>query len=89
MHPDAARQALQRACWNCTHYAGIAPCGNSARCMHRGQLHIHSPIGGCVYFTREPGADDRLALPPGFDLGGMSPVWRDAVREVLAREPAA
>ena len=56
--------------------------------MFRGQFHIQAPVGECRYYVREPGNDNRLALPAGFKLGGRSPVWRDAVLQVLATEAA-
>lgn len=83
---DAASESLRVACWHCTSYAGIAPGGNSARCMFRGQPNIQSPLGGCAYFSRVPGADDNLAPPAEFNTGGLSEVWRGMLLAVIARE---
>jgi hypothetical protein len=84
MPPNAATDALQRACWRCRHYRGLTPCGNSARCMFRGQLHIHAPLGSCCYFEREPGSDDCLTPPAGFDRGSLSDAWRELIAAALA-----
>ncbi|WP_162520860.1 hypothetical protein [Pseudaquabacterium pictum] len=89
MLTDSALEALQRACWHCHHYRGLTPSGNSARCMFRGRLHIHAPLGSCCYFEREPGSDDCLTPPAGFDMGGLSDAWREMVREVLTSNQAA
>ena len=86
MPTDAATEALQRACWHCCHYRGLTPSGNSARCMFRGQLHIHAPLGSCCYFERVPGSDDCLTPPAEFNCGSLSDAWLEMVREVLAGE---
>lgn len=83
MH-DAAAEALKLACWHCHHYRGLTPCGSSARCMFRGRLHIHSALGSCCYFEREPGSDDCLKPPAEFDRGGLSDAWREMVAAALA-----
>ncbi len=81
---DDATEALQRACWQCHHYRGLTPCGNSDRCMFRGQLHIHAPLGSCCYFERVSGSDDCLTPPAGFDLGSLTEVWRKLIADALA-----
>ena len=86
MPTNAATEALQHACWHCHHYRDLTSCGNSARCMFRGQLHIHAPLGSCCYFERVPDSDDCLTPPAEFDCGSLSDAWREMVREVLAGE---
>ena len=86
MPPNDALEALQRACWHCHHYRGLTPCGNSARCLFRGRLHIHSPLGSCCYFEREPGSDDTLTPPAEFDRGSLSDAWRQMVAAALVAE---
>ena len=85
MPPNAAIEALQRACWNCRHYRDLTPSGNSARCMFRGQLHIHVPLGSC-YFERVPGSDDCLTSPTEFDRVSLSHAWREMVAGAIADE---
>lgn len=54
-----------RPCWHCAHFAGIGSSGVHALCHQGGHRHLEaSPLTGCVFFQRDPGADDDPLKPP-------------------------
>lgn len=66
-----------RPCWHCDGYAGLTVSGCHARCVRGGRLHIQgAPRTGCVFWEREPGADDEPGPPAEF-TGGSGANWRD------------
>ncbi|OZI21474.1 hypothetical protein CAL26_21275 [Bordetella genomosp. 9] len=48
-------------CWTCTHWHGqTTGNGSHAVCTYRGPIIVGNADVGCVYWEREPGADDEI-----------------------------
>ena len=60
--------------------------GIAARCGRAAEQCTHTALGGCAWFCRVPGADDRLTPPAGWTASYLGEVWREMVAAALATE---
>lgn len=77
------------ACWWCTSFGGIDPCGSAAVCLAGGRRMIKAePQRGCSFFSREPGCDDEPSwMPENWHLNPKAPKRRPLVPAAPATRP--